>query len=96
MIMEFEKRQGIIIYLYSLKQIRQLRKYGNVHYISRKMKYVVLYTAMDDVEGLLVQLNRLNFVKQALPSYKPFLNTTYEKRKMDKEKELEIEKHYGM
>lgn len=94
--MDFEKRQGIIVYLYSLKQIRQLRKYGNIHYISKRMKYVLLYTAMSNVDTLLVQLNRLNFVKQAVPSYKPFLNTTYEKRKPDNEKEIEIEKHYGM
>ena len=94
--MEFEKRQGIIVYVYSLKHIRQLRKFGNIHYISKRMKYVILYAAQENVDSLLLQINRLNFVKCVEPSYKPFLNVRYEKGKSTYEKEIEVEKHYGV
>lgn len=94
--MEFEKRQGVVVHLYSLKHVRQLRKFGNIHYISKRMKYVLLYSAQENVENLLVQINRLNFVKRVEPSYKPFVNMDYEKGKSEHEKEIEVEKHYGM
>lgn len=29
-------RQGIIVYLHHLKQAKSLRKFGHVHYISKK------------------------------------------------------------
>ena len=42
---EFEiiKRRGLIVWVYSLKQLKNLKKFGLLHYVSRKMKYVVLY-----------------------------------------------------
>ena len=94
--MEFEKRQGVVVYLYSLKHVRQLKKFGNIHYISKRMKYVLLYVAQENVEALLVQINRLNFVKHVEPSYKPFLSIDYEKGKSEYKKEIGVEKHYGM
>ncbi len=44
------KRQGIIVYLHSLKHSKMLRKFGNVHYVSKRLKYVVLYCDMDLIE----------------------------------------------
>ena len=41
------KRQGMVVWLHSLKQSKALRKFGNVHYISRKMKYAVIYCDMN-------------------------------------------------
>ncbi|MEH7391661.1 DUF2129 domain-containing protein, partial [Bacillus sp. JJ1474] len=35
------QRQGIIVWLYSLKQAKMLRRFGNVHYVSKRLKYVV-------------------------------------------------------
>lgn len=40
---EIKQREGLIVFLYHLKNSRQLRKYGTIHYVSKKMKYVVLY-----------------------------------------------------
>ena len=57
-------RQGIIVYLHTLKQAKMLRKFGNIHYVSKKLKYVVLYTNMDEVEPLVEKLNNYSFVKK--------------------------------
>ena len=64
-------RQGVIIYLHHLRQAKSLRKYGHVHYISRKMKYVVLYCNQEEIESVINKVE-LPTVKKVLPSYRPF------------------------
>jgi uncharacterized protein YlbG (UPF0298 family) len=82
-------RQGIIVYLHHLKQAKSFRKYGHVHYISRTMKYVVLYCNMEDVDTVMGKIERLPSVKKVLPSYRPFVKTEYENAKPDKAKEYD-------
>ena len=83
------QRQGIIIWLYSLKQAKMLRRFGNVHYVSRKLKYVVLYCNMEDTEALIQKISSYSFVKKAEPSYKPYLKMEYENSAPDKAKEYD-------
>ncbi|MDE5051380.1 YlbG family protein [Niallia taxi] len=83
------QRQGLVIYLYSLKQAKMLRRYGNVHYISKRLKYVVLYTNLNEAEALMEKLNSFSFVKKVEPSYKPFLKMEFENSKPDKAKEYD-------
>lgn len=83
------ERQGIIVFLHHLKQAKSLRKYGHVHYISRRMKYVVIYCNRDQTETVLQKLKKLSFVKDAVESYRPFLKTEFENAKPDKAKEYD-------
>ncbi|MED4053615.1 YlbG family protein [Niallia taxi] len=83
------QRQGLVVYLYSLKQAKMLRRYGNVHYISKRLKYVVLYTNLNEAEALMEKLNSFSFVKKVDPSYKPFLKMEFENSKPDKAKEYD-------
>jgi uncharacterized protein YlbG (UPF0298 family) len=87
----FPKRQGIIVWLHSLKQSKHLRKFGNIHYISKRLKYVVLYCNMEEVDVIMKKIAALPFVKQVQPSYRPFLKMEFES-KGDKEKE----QHYKL
>ena len=82
-------RQGIIVYLHTLKQVKMLRRFGNIHYVSKKLKYVDLYTNMDDAEAIVEKLNSYSFVKKVERSYKPFIKTDYENSKPDKAKEYD-------
>lgn len=83
------QRQGIIVWLYSLKQAKLLRKFGNVHFVSKRLKYVVLYCDLEDTETIMEKIQSLSFVKKAEPSFKPFLKTEYENSKPDKAKEYD-------
>ena len=83
-------RQGIIAYLHTLKQVKMLRRFGNIHYVSKKMKYVVLYTNMDEVEAVVAKLKNYSFVKKVEVSQKPFIKTEYENSKPDKAKEYDL------
>ncbi|HLR10856.1 MAG TPA: DUF2129 domain-containing protein [Sporosarcina sp.] len=83
------KRQSIIIYLHNLRHAKAMRKYGHVHYISRKMKYVVLYCNQEEVPMIMEKIKKYSYVKKVEPSHRPFLKTTYENAKPDKAKEYD-------
>lgn len=44
------ERQGIIVWVYSLRHFKTLKRFGLIHYASRRMKYVVMYINQADVE----------------------------------------------
>ena len=83
----FVERQSLIVWLHSLKQVKTLRKIGNLHYVSRKLKYAVLYVNMDEIEAVSEKLSSYAFVKKVEFSQKPFIKTEFESRKHEKEKE---------
>lgn len=83
------QRQGIIVWLHSIKQAKNLRKYGNIHYISRRLKYVVLYCDLKDSEDICKKIDSLSFVKKVDVSYRPFVKTDFEGKKPDKAKEFD-------
>lgn len=83
------QRQGIIVWLYSLKQAKMLRRFGNVHYVSKRLKYVVLYCDLEETKDLIEKINSYSFVKRVEPSYKPFLKMEFENSKPDKAKEYD-------
>ncbi|MEH7122982.1 YlbG family protein [Bacillus sp. JJ1532] len=83
------QRQGIIVWLYSLKQAKMLRRFGNVHYVSKRLKYVVLYCNLDETEEIMAKISAFSFVKKVEPSYKPFLKLEFENSKPDKAKEYD-------
>ncbi|MDS8743071.1 DUF2129 domain-containing protein, partial [Streptococcus pneumoniae] len=79
----------MIVYVHQLKQAKSLRKYGHVHFISRKLKYVVVYMDQDKIEATKEKLSKLPYVKKVLESQRPFLKTEYENAKPDKAKEYD-------
>lgn len=87
--MLFEKRQGMAVWLHSLKYTRQLRKFGNIHYVSKKMKYVILYCSQDSIAEIKERLESLHFVKEVQLSERPFIKTEYQNAKPDKAKEYD-------
>lgn len=85
----FTKRQGLIVWLYNLKNTKMLRRFGNVHFVSKRLKYAVLYCNQSELDALSEKLSSLPFVKKVEPSYKPFLKTEFENAKPDKAKEYD-------
>lgn len=83
------ERVGLAVWLQSLKQVKHLRKYGNIHYVSRKMKYVVMYCDQDKVEDTMKKLESLHFVKEVAMSMRPWLKTEFQNSVTETEKEHE-------
>lgn len=59
---------GLIIYLHSIKYVRNLRNFGRLSYVSKRMRYAVIYVDADDKETVIKKLQSLNYVKQVVPS----------------------------
>jgi uncharacterized protein YlbG (UPF0298 family) len=82
-------RIGIAVWVNTLKNVKILRKYGHLMYVSKKMKYAVLYCDMSQLEETIAKLEKLHFVKKAEPSYKPFIKTEFQNARPDKAKEYD-------
>ncbi|MFT4416100.1 YlbG family protein [Fredinandcohnia humi] len=85
----FGQRQGIIVWLQSLKHVKLLRKFGNIHYVSKRLKYVVIYNDMENTDSIVAKLKSLSYVKKVEPSYKPFLKIEFENKRPDRAKEYD-------
>lgn len=71
------ERQGIVVWLYSLKQLRQLRRYGLIYYTSRRMKYCFLYVDQANATTTAEQLRKLHFVRQVEFSHRSELDMNF-------------------
>lgn len=72
-----QKRRGLIVWVYSLRQLKNLRRFGLIHFVSNKMKYVVLYINEENVEETLDKLKRLHFVREVEVSYRPDIEMNF-------------------
>ncbi|MDD9147174.1 MULTISPECIES: YlbG family protein [unclassified Sporolactobacillus] len=88
--MPFQKRDGLVIWLHNLKYLRVLRRYGYVHYVSKKMKYAILYCNSETADSVISQLSRMKFVKSIEHSQLQELRTTYENGKTKREERDQI------
>ena len=61
-------RSRLIVYVYSLRSLSSLKHYGEVKYVSRKMRYVVLFVNQKRVRGVITKLNQLKSVKKIFKS----------------------------
>ncbi|MEO1770710.1 YlbG family protein [Candidatus Enterococcus ferrettii] len=75
-----QKRRGIVVWVYSLKQLKTLKRYGLIHYVSRKMKYVVIYVNEEALEESEEKLQALHFVRQVERSYRPDVEMNFADR----------------
>jgi uncharacterized protein YlbG (UPF0298 family) len=66
-----QKRRCLVVWVYSLKQLKTLKRYGFVQYVSRRMKYVVLYMNEEAIEQAEEKINSLHFVRRVERSYRP-------------------------
>ncbi|WP_078576110.1 YlbG family protein [Salipaludibacillus agaradhaerens] len=79
-------RVGLAIWIHSLKQVKQLKRFGNIHYVSKRMKYVILYCDEEKSDETIQRLNSLHFVKDVSKSMRPWIKTEYQSSTPDKAK----------
>jgi uncharacterized protein YlbG (UPF0298 family) len=73
----FVERCGIIIWVNDLKAAKNLERYGTVHFISKKMQYVVMYVHANVLVETVHNLERLPYVKKVERSYRTEIKTEY-------------------
>lgn len=80
------ERVGAIVWVNDIKSARGLEKFGSVHYISKKMKYVVLYMDASQYESAAIQISKFPYVKSVERSYRTEIKTEYSNSSPDKAK----------
>lgn len=80
------KRQGIIVWFQHRKNIKHIKKFGNLIYVSKKMRYAIIYIEQSKINTIESDLLKLPFVSKVERSYKPFLKTDYENARPDQAK----------
>lgn len=83
------KRQGLIVWFQQMKNLKQIKRYGNLIYASKKLKYAVIYVNQSELEQIEAKLIRLPFISKVEKSYRPYLRTDYENAKPDKAKQYD-------
>ena len=68
---DMKKRRALYVYMRGLKQVGQLKKFGDIAYISNSMNYVALYVDEGKVDELVEKLKKYRFVKTVKPSARP-------------------------
>lgn len=80
----FRQRKCLIVWISDVKGARALEKYGSLHYVSKKMKYAVLYIDADQEAAVSAQLKKLPFVKKIELSPRDEIKTEYSREFTDK------------
>ena len=78
----FPKRTGIIAWVSDIKATRNLERFGNVIYTSRRLKYVMIYVNESEVNDKMKQIQKLNFVKKVERSYRSELESLFPSKKL--------------
>lgn len=66
--MEIQKRTDLVVYVASLRQVRQLKRFGHLAYVSKRMRYAVLYVDAEQATDITVKLKQLRYVKRVIES----------------------------
>lgn len=80
------KRQSIIVWFQHRKNIKHIKKHGNIIYVSSKLRYAILYVDQAEIELISERLLKLPFISKIDQSQRPFISTDYENAKPDKAK----------
>lgn len=83
MTFEIQARRAIYVYLHQLRYVNQLKKFGQVAYVSKAMNLVELYTDEENVEALSVKLKQYRFVKYIKVSPRPDIDPDVENQRDD-------------
>lgn len=66
--MDIQARTSLVVYVASLRQVRQLKRFGHLEYVSKRMRYAVLYVNQDESQEIISKLKQLRFVKRIIES----------------------------
>ncbi|RKN86654.1 YlbG family protein [Paenibacillus ginsengarvi] len=80
----YPQRTGLILWVSDSRHTKQLEKFGTIHYVSKRMHYVVLYVNSDRAEEATKAIQKLSFVKKIERSYRNEIRTEYNSNVPDK------------
>lgn len=85
------RRLGLAVWVKNPRVAKHLRKFGTIHYISRRLNYVSMYVDADQLDQTIRTMERLHFVTKVERSYRHEIPTEYNSAKPDKQKEFDYQ-----
>jgi len=73
----FPKRVGLIVWVNDIRTAKNLERLGSLHYVSKRLKYVLLYINETDFRKTKSYLEKLSFVKKVELSYRKEITTDF-------------------
>ncbi|WP_139489406.1 YlbG family protein [Brevibacillus dissolubilis] len=86
-----ERRIGLAVWIKHPRLAKNLRKYGTIHYVSKRLNYVSMYVGEQEIDQVTRELERLNFVLKVERSHRHEIPTEYNNAKPDKQKEFDYQ-----
>jgi len=83
------KRQGLIVWFQHMRNIKQIKRLGHLIYVSKKMRYAVIYVNQSDIETIESKLSKYSFISKVERSYKPFVKTEFDNALPDEAKQYD-------
>ncbi|GMA70306.1 hypothetical protein GCM10025879_15520 [Leuconostoc litchii] len=74
MTFQIQPRRALYVYINHMKHTQQLKKFGQITYVSRKMMFVTLYINDENAPQLIDKLKQYKFVKKVVMSPRPEIN----------------------
>ncbi|WP_232699633.1 YlbG family protein [Brevibacillus daliensis] len=86
-----QKRLGVAVWIKNPRVARNLRKFGTIHYVSKRLNYVSMYVDAEQIEQVVPQMERLHYVLKVERSHRHEIPTEYNNAKPDKAKEFDYQ-----
>jgi uncharacterized protein YlbG (UPF0298 family) len=74
---EISERLGLAVWVKDLKAARTLGRLGNIHYVSKRLKYVFMYIDGRKADQMIRRIERMHFVSRVERSLRRELSTEY-------------------
>ncbi|WP_125591254.1 YlbG family protein [Companilactobacillus jidongensis] len=68
------ERQAMYVWVYSMKWKKKLQHFGTVHYVSPKMKYILIYVNASRAAEVKKELISKNYVKRVTMAHRKELD----------------------
>jgi uncharacterized protein YlbG (UPF0298 family) len=84
-----ERRLGVAVWVKNTRAAKSLRKFGTIHYISKRLNYVSMYVDADGIDETIRTMEKLHFVTKIERSHRHEIPVVYNNAKPDKAKEYD-------
>lgn len=84
-----EKRLGLAVWIKHSRMAKNLRKFGTIHYISKRLHYVSMYVDASQIDAIIQTMERLPFVIRVERSHRHEIPIEYNNARPDKAKEYD-------
>lgn len=86
-----DKRLGLAVWIKNPRVAKNLRRFGSIHFVSKRLNYVSMYVEASEIEETIKMLEKLHFVTKVERSHRHEIPTEYNNSKPDKAKEFDYQ-----